>query len=74
MWTTCNQNFSSIGPCLLELLPQPPPPPLPKKGPNWVLNQLFLWIKVENGKYPEAATWRSESVDGWSSYRLCENF
>ena len=30
--------------------------------------------KVKNRKYPEVETWHPESVDEWSSYRLCENF
>ena len=29
--------------------------------------------KVKNRKYPEAETWHPESIDEWSSYRLCEN-
>ena len=44
--------------------------PEPKKNKK----QLFLLGKVENGKYPEAETWYTESIDGWSYYRLCENF
>ena len=35
---------------------------------------LFLLSKVENNKYPEAETWHPGSIDGWSYYRLCENF
>ena len=53
--------------CLLELLPQN------QKycQTNWVLYQkksskLFLPSNVKNSKYPEAETWRSENIDGWS--------
>ena len=53
-------------------------PKQPKKnGPNWVLNQkklLFFPSKVESSRYPEAGTWHPESIDGWSYFRLCENF
>ena len=48
-----------------------------KSPSKWSQNQkkqLFLLGKVENGKYPEAETWYTESIDGWSYYRLCENF
>ena len=53
-------------------------PKQPKKNePNWVLNQtksLFFPSKVESSRYPEAGTWHPESIDGWSYFRLCENF
>ena len=35
---------------------------------------MFLLGKVENDKYTEAETGEPESIDGWSYYRLCENF
>ena len=50
------QNLSSIWRCLLELYPQTHLHE-PKK-------QLFLLVKIENSKYPEAETWHQESIDG----------
>ena len=52
-------------------------PDTPQNGPDWVLNekkQLLSSDKVGNNKYPEDETWHPESIDGWSYYRLCENF
>ena len=72
MWT-CDQNFSSISPRFMDLLPQQSK----KNVPNWVLNQkksLFFPSKVESSRYPEAGTWHPESIDGWSYFRQCENF
>ena len=35
---------------------------------------IFPIGKVKNNKYPEVETWHRESIDGWSYYRLCDNF
>ena len=35
---------------------------------------LFLLGKVKNNKYLQAETCHPENIDGWSYYRLCENF
>ena len=41
---------------------------------SWTKKTLFLLGKVESGKNPEAEIWHPESIDGWSYYRLWENF
>ena len=50
-------------------------PNTPQNGPHWVLNQKKVLLdKVDNNKYPENDNWHPEGIDGWSYYRLCENF
>ena len=41
MKTTSNQNFSSIGHCLLELLP----PKLAQLGSESKIRSYFFWVK-----------------------------
>ena len=48
-----------------------------KMGPigSWTKKMLLSFLgKAENNKYPEAEIWHPESIDGWSYYRLYENF
>ena len=72
MTITCDQHFSSIRRCWLELLSQKIPK-WAKMGPEPKKTLSFLLAKVKNGKYPKAETWYPNSIDGWSYYRLCEN-
>ena len=46
--------------------------PVPKIVPvrSWTKKSFFSQVN----KYPEAETWYPENIDGWSYYRLCDNF
>ena len=73
--TTCDQNFSPIRRCWLELL-LPKTQKCFKMGREPKKTSWFFLAKVKNGKYPKAETWHPNSIDGDGPIRgyvrICE--
>ena len=77
MRTTCGQNLLIFNSSQSDIVYWSYYPKYPSK---WVWlgskqkKYLFPSDNVGNNKYPEDKTEHTESIDGWSYYRLCENF
>ena len=77
MRTTCGQNQVNLFSAQSDVFYSSY---FPKNSSKWARlghepkKVVVFSGKVENDKYSEDKTWYPESIDGWSYYRLCENF